>query len=82
MRWAVAVLLASAVPALAQQSVSSGSAANTAGGETIGGLVGQGYEIKAAVPNAGKFVVFLQKGDTAYACEFATVSSSRCERIN
>ena len=83
MRWTAAILLviASATPALAQGSVSSGDPANAHGGDTIGGLVAEGYEIKAAVPNGGRFVVFLQKGDAAYACDFTAVSSSRCEQI-
>ena len=84
MRWAAAVLLAAAsvVPALAQQSTASGNAANASGGETVGSLVAEGYEIKAAAPNADRFVVFLQKGGTAYACDFVTVRNSRCEQIN
>lgn len=84
MRRALAVLLAVALagPALAQQSVSSGGAGNASGGDSIGALVARGYEIKAAAPNADKFVVFLQKDSTAFACEFVTVSRSRCEQIN
>lgn len=45
-------------------------------------LIDQGYEIRAAVPNGTKFVVFLQKEKSAYACEFVSVASSRCKAIN
>ncbi len=45
-------------------------------------LIKQGYEIKAAVPNGSKFIVFLQKEKSAYACEFASLASSRCGSIN
>ncbi len=85
MRRLLAVLLLSAAPAataLAQQPAASGAPSGASGGDTVGALVAEGYEIRAAVQNAGRFVLFLQKDKTAYACDFATVSSSRCEQIN
>lgn len=67
-----------AAGAMAQDSdvSSSNSAADMAQ------LIDQGYEIRAAVPNGTRFVVFLQKEKSAYACEFASVTSSRCKAIN
>jgi hypothetical protein len=49
---------------------------------TIGQLIAQGYEIKAAVPNGKRFVVFLQKDSTGYACEMTGLSTSQCGKIN
>jgi hypothetical protein len=49
---------------------------------TLGQLIAQGYEIKAAVPNGKRFVVFLQKDSTGYACEMTGLSTSRCGKIN
>ncbi|MDQ0561641.1 hypothetical protein QO004_003435 [Rhizobium mesoamericanum] len=45
-------------------------------------LLSKGYEIKAAVPNGGKFVVFLQKDQSAYACEIKSLTASQCGTIN
>ncbi len=49
---------------------------------TMADLVSRGYEIKAAVPNGGKFVVFMQKDQSAYACEFLSLTDTRCGSIN
>jgi hypothetical protein len=73
-----ALLAASA--ALAQQQETADRAA---GGSAIADLLSKGYEIRAAVPNGTtKFIVFMQKGTSAYACEFFTVTKSRCGSIN
>ncbi len=45
-------------------------------------LLEEGYEIKTAVPNGSKFVVFMQKEQSAYACEFVSVTQTRCGAIN
>ncbi|MEM9106151.1 MAG: hypothetical protein AAGC96_10905 [Pseudomonadota bacterium] len=50
--------------------------------ESMQALLRDGFEIKAAAPNGKSFVVFLQKGEKAYACEFVTVTNSRCGEIN
>ena len=49
---------------------------------SMGELLSKGYEIKAAVPNGGKFVVFLQKDQSAYACEMKSLTSSQCGALN
>ncbi|MBW3098869.1 hypothetical protein KY465_16430 [Pseudohoeflea sp. DP4N28-3] len=72
-----ALALAAAGAATAQTSAGSGQ--SNAG--SVGDLVADGYEIRAAVPNGSKYVVFLQKEDKAYACEFITLSQSRCGEI-
>ncbi len=59
----------------------SGSNA-TASTSTMKELLAQGYEIKAAVPNGGKFVIFMQKDQSAYACEFVSVTNTKCGAIN
>lgn len=73
---AVSLIVAPCAVAQEQGLGSSGSSAS------MGELIRQGYEIKAAVPNGSKFIVFLQKDSSAYACEFASLASSRCGTIN
>ena len=51
-------------------------------GASMGQLIAQGYEIKAAVPNGKSFVVFLQKDSTGYACQMTTLSRAVCGKIN
>ena len=59
------------------------STSNTAATQaTMADLLGKGYEIKAAVPNGGKFIVFMQKDQSAYACEFQSLTGTRCGSIN
>ena len=58
------------------------SIGGASGGSGIGRLLAQGYQIRAAVPNGTRYIVFLQKDQSAYACEFATLTSSRCGSIN
>ncbi len=76
--WVVAVVAGLAfgglTPALAQSSGGEGVSMQT--------LLKRGYEIKAAAPNGAQYVVFLQKGNSAYACEFVTITNSRCGSIN
>lgn len=71
---------------------SAASAAETVGGNTgknaplppstMKDLLAQGYEIKSAIPNGDKFVVFMQKEQSAYACEFVSVTNTKCGAIN
>ncbi|MOA43884.1 hypothetical protein D3C78_1660860 [compost metagenome] len=51
-------------------------------GGSMADLVAKGYEIKAAVANGTRYIVFLQKDQSAYACEFVSVTKSRCGSIN
>lgn len=71
-----AILCAAAVQA--QESGVSSSSATSSMGE----LIKQGYEIKSTVSNGSKLIVFLQKDNSAYACEFTSLTSSRCGSIN
>jgi hypothetical protein len=54
----------------------------TVASATMGELVGQGYEIKAAAPNGSRYVVFMQKDKSAYACEFVNTAQTQCRQIN
>ncbi|UVC11231.1 hypothetical protein IHQ71_12010 [Rhizobium sp. TH2] len=63
--------------AIAQEEVPS-----LTSGASMGQLIAQGYEIKAAVPNGKSFVVFLQKDSTGYACQMTTLSRAVCGKIN
>ncbi len=73
--------LAAAVPLLLQAG--STVLAQTGGGDftTMRLLLQDGFEIKAAAPNGAQYVVFMQKDNSAYACEFVTVTNSRCRAI-
>lgn len=71
-------LLTVATGAIAQDAAVSSE--NTSA--NMAELIKRGYEIKAAVPNGSKFIVFLQKENSAYACEFASLQNSRCGSIN
>jgi|OM-RGC.v1.033533244 hypothetical protein len=51
------------------------------GGDSVGALVADGFEIKSVVLNNGKYIVFLQKERKAFACEFSRVNKSRCGEI-
>ena len=73
----LALLSLIATPALAQEDQPT-----MAGGASMGQLISEGYEIKAAVPNGKSFVVFLQKDSTGYACQMATLSRSVCGKID
>lgn len=75
---AVALLTLVAAPAMAQENQPS----MTSSGGSMGRLITEGYEIKAAVPNGKRFVVFLQKDSTVYACEMTTLSRSQCGKID
>ncbi|QRM55010.1 hypothetical protein [Sinorhizobium sp. BG8] len=79
-RLAVALtLLLSAVSAASAQDIGSRSKSGSA---TMAQLIAEGYEIKAAAPNGSRYVVFMQKEKSAYACEFANVSATQCRLIN
>ena len=75
------VLLVSASGAFAQ---SGETGANTARGSdaSMAELLSKEYEIKSAVPNGSKLIVFMQKGTSGYACEFVNVAKTRCASIN
>jgi len=74
MKFAAVVLMSLiATPAFAQEDQPT-----TTSGASMGQLISEGYEIKAAVPNGKSFVVFLQKDSTGYACQMSTLSRSVC----
>jgi hypothetical protein len=80
MRFAtVCLLLTFAIPAnVSAQETDPGVTSGDAVGQTVTELMAKGYEIKAAVPNGTKFMVFLQKDKSAVVCEFATLAKSQC----
>lgn len=78
---AVLIVASSFVPAMAQTALSS--VETTRGADaTMAQLLSQDYEIKSAVPNGSKLIVFMQKGKSGYACEFVNVAKTRCASIN
>ena len=82
---AAALLCASTSAALAQQGLEDtqglGGAAETSA-SSMSQLLENGYEIKATAPNGNRYVIFMQKEKSAYACEFVNVSTTRCRPIN
>ena len=80
MKRAVLALMVGFVPAtvFAQETTEP----NLTSGTSMGALISDGYEIKAAVPNGKSFVVFLQKDSTGYACQMTTLSRAVCGKIN
>lgn len=81
----IAGLVAVAPAAFAQQAsdpLSPGGSTTSGGSKSMRDLLSDGYEIRASVPNGTKFIVFMQKDKSAYACEFVTLTSSRCGSIN
>ncbi len=73
----IAALFCAAAVQAQETGVSSSSATSS-----MGELIKQGYEIKSTVSNGSKLIVFLQKDNSAYACEFTSLTSSRCGSIN
>ncbi len=74
---ATLILLATAAAANAQEEVQVGASS-----ASMGQLASQGYEIKAAAPNGSRYVVFMQKDTSAYACEFVNTTQTQCRQIN
>ena len=79
MRFAALAML---VTAIAPAAFAQDAPSMTTSGASMGQLLSEGYEIKAAVPNGKSFVVFLQKDSNGYACEMSTLSRSVCGKIN
>ncbi|MCV9965624.1 hypothetical protein OIU34_27480 [Pararhizobium sp. BT-229] len=77
-------LTLAATPTFAQETApkSDDPAMSSSSGSGMSRLLSQGYEIRAAVPNGTRYIVFLQKDQSAYACEFVSLTSSRCGSIN
>ncbi|MDQ0319901.1 hypothetical protein QO002_002039 [Pararhizobium capsulatum DSM 1112] len=69
--------------ALAQDTgVASSDDVSSSAESGMGNLLVKGYEIRAAVQNGTRYIVFLQKEKSAYACEFVSLTKSRCGSIN
>ena len=64
------------------QSIGSGADTGRGSDATMAELLSKEYEIKSAVPNGSKLIVFMQKGKSGYACEFVNVAKTRCASIN
>lgn len=79
LRTLVAALIclgATQVVAQENSAISSGDSVSMAN------LIKDGYEIKSSSWTGSKLFVFLQKDNSAYACEFANVTNTRCGSIN
>ena len=73
----IATVLLAANAQAQDSGVSSSSSSSS-----MGDLIKQGYEIKSTVSSGSKLIVFLQKENSAYACEFTSLTNSRCGSIN
>ena len=82
--FALGLATVAASAALAQDSggASLGGASGQALSATMAELLAQDYEIKTAVPNGAKLIIFLQKNQSAYACEFVSLTKTRCGSLN
>jgi opacity protein-like surface antigen len=78
----IGLTMALAAPALAEDLPNASTSSGDGATARMADLLKDGYEIKAAVPNGKKFIVFLQKDTTAYVCEFSSLNNSRCGAIN
>ena len=76
------VFAAPVASAQQDQAQVSGGSTVSGGSRSMSDLLSDGYEIKASVPNGTKFIVFMQKEKSAYACEFVTLTKTRCGSIN
>ena len=82
-RVALACLICLAASPAMSQGLDNGPTTSARGGDaTMAQLLSRGYEIKSAVPNGSKLIVFMQKGTSGYACEFVNVANTRCAAIN
>ncbi|TPP10712.1 hypothetical protein [Rhizobium glycinendophyticum] len=75
---ATVLCLAAATSVVAQDN----DAVSTKATVSMAKLIEQGYEIKSSSWTGSKLFVFLQKDKSAYACEFANVTNTRCGSIN
>ena len=73
-----ALICLGATQAVAQEN----SAISSKGSVSMAKLIEDGYEIKSSSWTGSKLFVFLQKDNSAYACEFANVTNTRCGAIN
>lgn len=73
-----ALICLGATQAVAQDN----SAISSRGSVSMAKLLEDGYEIKSSSWTGSKLFVFLQKDNSAYACEFANVTNTRCGSIN
>ncbi len=79
LRALVALLIClGATQAVAQES----SVTSSRDSVSMANLIKDGYEIKSSSWTGSKLFVFLQKDNSAYACEFANVTNTRCGSIN
>jgi hypothetical protein len=81
---AIAGIVSVGSAAFAQQAQPNDGPISTqsGGSKSMKDLLSDGYEIKTSVPNGTKFIVFMQKDKSAYACEFVSLTRSRCGSIN
>ncbi len=77
-----AALFAAGSAAAQTQPQADGSGGSAGDVASMAQLLAAGYEIRAAVPNGSKIIVFMQKDQSAYACEFASLTKTRCGTIN
>ena len=83
LRLSVALAALIATFAIAQaQDAGIGSEAAPAQARTMAQLLAEGYEIKGTAQASSRYIVFMQKEKSAYACQFVTVTTTRCGLLN
>ena len=78
---ALAALIATISIAQAQDAA-TGTDAAPGQARTMAQLLAEGYEIKGTAQASSRYIVFMQKEKSAYACQFVTVTTTRCGLIN
>lgn len=77
--FALLALVASTAFVHAQEAEVSGEGG--ASQSTMARLLADGFEIKGTAQASSRYIVFMQKEKTAYACQFVTVTTTRCGLI-
>lgn len=75
-------LLVVSTHSVSAQTFDTGADSARGSDANMADLLSKDYEIKSAVPNGSKLIVFMQKGKSGYACEFVNVAKTRCASIN
>ncbi|MBD9372039.1 hypothetical protein IB238_05250 [Rhizobium sp. ARZ01] len=83
----LAALIASSYTVCAQDAETGSDVIGGQGGAqaqnaTMAQLLADGYEIKGTAQASSRYIVFMQKEKSAYACQFVTVTTTRCGLIN
>ncbi|MBB3977927.1 hypothetical protein GGQ64_003141 [Rhizobium azooxidifex] len=81
LRLSLALAALAASTAIVHAQTADVTAGAGAAQSTMARLLADGYEIKGTAQASSRYIVFMQKEKTAYACQFVTVTTTRCGLI-